>query len=407
MAEGLIQQSQDNDQLEDLGGEYFRDLLSRSIFQSSHSNSSKFVMHDLINDLAQLVSGKVSFRLEDEMGFNNQSKLFERTRYSSYICHECNCKGGFEVFNNAEHVRTFLPLLPINDRVSTYYIINTVVFNLLMKFKKLRVLSLRKHYIVELPNSLGRLRLLRYLNLSDTMIRCLPKSINSMSNLQTLILRNCCRLLKLPSNFGNLINLRHLDIFGATLIAGMPLGMGNLRCLRTLSNFIVGKSFGSSLKDLKHLQFLRGELRVSRLDNVIDFQGTREVILSDKKDLKMLLLEWSCKFDDLRDEHAEENLLDRLQPHENLKELTIRCYAGKIFPSWLGDSSLIFNMVVIRLEGCEKCTSLPSLGQLGSLKNLTIKGMKGIKSIGSEFYGEGCSYPFKSLETLYFEDLQE
>ncbi|XP_031257647.1 putative disease resistance RPP13-like protein 1 [Pistacia vera] len=51
MAEGLIQQSK-NKHLEDLGREYFRDLLSRSIFQRSSINGSKYIMHDLVNDLA-------------------------------------------------------------------------------------------------------------------------------------------------------------------------------------------------------------------------------------------------------------------------------------------------------------------------------------------------------------------
>lgn len=54
MAEGLIPQSKNNKQMEDIGDKYFYDLLSRSNFQlSSNSNSSKYVMHNLINDLAK------------------------------------------------------------------------------------------------------------------------------------------------------------------------------------------------------------------------------------------------------------------------------------------------------------------------------------------------------------------
>ncbi|KAL5803583.1 hypothetical protein ACOSQ4_031888 [Xanthoceras sorbifolium] len=64
-------------------------------------------------------------------------------------------------------------------------------------------------------------------------------------------------------------------------------------------------------------------------------------------------------------------------------------------------------MIVLELVDCKKCTSLPSIGLLGSLKSLNIKGKNGIKSIGSEFYGEHCSNPFRSLETLCFKNLQE
>lgn len=62
--------------MEDLGCEYFCDLLSRSIFQPSSNNSFKFIMHDLVNDLAQWISGETSFRLENEMVTDNKSRRF-------------------------------------------------------------------------------------------------------------------------------------------------------------------------------------------------------------------------------------------------------------------------------------------------------------------------------------------
>ncbi|KAI9185592.1 hypothetical protein LWI28_008625 [Acer negundo] len=407
IAEGLIQQSSDHEQLEDLGGKYFYDLLSRSLFQKSNSNKSKFVMHDLVNDLAEIVSRKLSFKLEGELEFNNQLKIYEKTRYASHMCQHYNGKRKFEVFNDAMHLRTHLSLSQINNQYENdCYISNSVVSDLLLRFKKLRVLSLQKYYIVELPNSIGGLRLLRYLNLSGSKIRSLPESINSMCNLQTLILRNCRKLLKWPYSMGNLINLRHLDILGACLVEEMPVGIRKWEHLRTLSNFIVGKDSKSSLKDLKHLKFLCGELHISRLENVIDFEVTREFILSDKKDLKVLLLEWGSRFDKSKDEEVEKKVLDMLRPHQNLEDLTIKCYGGSKFPSWVGDRSFS-KMTILKLEDCRNCTSLPSLGLLDSLKSLSIKGMKGIKSIGSEFYGEHCFKPFQSLETLCFEDLEE
>lgn len=53
IAKGLVQRSEDNEKMEDLGCEYFHALLSRSMFQPSSNNHTKFIMHDLINDLAQ------------------------------------------------------------------------------------------------------------------------------------------------------------------------------------------------------------------------------------------------------------------------------------------------------------------------------------------------------------------
>ncbi|KAL5802106.1 hypothetical protein ACOSQ4_030411 [Xanthoceras sorbifolium] len=407
MAEGLIQSSNDNKQPEDLGGEYFRDLLSRSFFQRSISSNTKFIMHDLVNDLAQSVSGDIYFRLESSLKVNEQSKRFKRSRHSSYTCGMYAAKDKFDALNEAELMRTFLPIF--SECMHGWdpehiYITSYVVLDLLPRLEKLRVLSLRKYYITELPNSLGDLRHLRYLNLSGTMITSLPKSTSLLFNLQTLILRDCRRLKKLPSDMMNLINLRHLDITGVYLNE-MPRGIKDLKNLRTLSNFVVGKKSGSDLQDLKYLKFLSGELHISRLENATNLQDGRESILGDKNGLKVLHLEWGSQFDESRNEEAEENVLGTLRPHKNLIELCVKFYGGRRFPSWVGDPSFS-NMMVLRLENCQNCTFLPSLGLLSSLKDLTIKGILNLKSISSEIYGGGCC-SFQSLEILCFEDLQE
>ena len=159
-------------------------------------------------------------------------------------------------------LRTFLHILDCY--------ISEVIFDLLPKFKKLRVLSLRKYHITKLPDSIGELRYLRYLNLADTEIASLPDSILDLFNLQVLILRNCSRLSMLPPEVDTLINLRHLDIGGIKSLTEMPSGMQELKYLETLSNFIVGKDSGSHLKELKNLKLLCGELCISQLENVTD-----------------------------------------------------------------------------------------------------------------------------------------
>ncbi|XP_059596932.1 putative disease resistance RPP13-like protein 1 [Vitis vinifera] len=65
MAEGLLEQSKSKKRMEQVGNLYFQELLSKSFFQNSMRNKSCFVMHDLVNDLAQLVSLEFSVSLED------------------------------------------------------------------------------------------------------------------------------------------------------------------------------------------------------------------------------------------------------------------------------------------------------------------------------------------------------
>lgn len=251
MADGLIQQSEDNKQMEDLGHKYFRDLLSRSIFQKSCNNSSKFLMHDLVNDLAQWVSGETNFRLEDELKANKQPERFRRARHSSYVCGYSDDFHKYEIFPEVECLRTFLRMLK-GDHTCARFISNMFLSDLLPKFKKLRVLSLKSYHIIELPNSIGRLMHLRYLDMSNTAIRSLPESTCSLINLQTLLLRRCFYLMKWPSKVMNLINLRHLDITDVHLIKEMLLGMEEWKCLQTLSNFIVSEGSGSDLEALKN-----------------------------------------------------------------------------------------------------------------------------------------------------------
>ncbi|XP_031259744.1 putative disease resistance RPP13-like protein 1 [Pistacia vera] len=190
MAEGIIQQSE-NKHLEDLGREYFRDLLSRSIFQRSSINISKYIMHGLVNDLAQWISGETSFRLEDECSLMS-IKRFDRIRHSSYTFRRYEVKKNFEVFHKVESLRMLLRIvLPLGYGEMTY-VTMTVFLDLLPKLKKLRALSLTYYHVMKLPNSIGDLRHLRYINLSETQkLQALPSRMHTLKSLQKLSLLQC------------------------------------------------------------------------------------------------------------------------------------------------------------------------------------------------------------------------
>lgn len=71
---------------------------------------------------------------------------------------------------------------------------------------------------------------LQILNLSKTRIKSLPQSFSKLENLQVLILRNCERLLFLPSTIGALKHLLVLDVYG-TEISQLPDQICELLCL--------------------------------------------------------------------------------------------------------------------------------------------------------------------------------
>ncbi|KAM3685488.1 hypothetical protein ACJW31_11G121600 [Castanea mollissima] len=401
MAEGLLQETEGNKQMEDLGSEYFLDLLGRSFFQQSSNHASRCVMHDLVNDLAQWAAGDICYRLDDKLNANNQSKIPTKVRYFSYI--PCFCDGikRFEDFHEGMSLRTFLPL----PERKVCYLTNHVSYHMLPQLKCLRVLSLSGYQIVELSSSIGDLKHLRYLNLSGTLITSLPESISSLYNLQTLILRRCFKLTRLPKKIGNLVNLRHLDTTDAYLIKEMPVGLKNLKSLQTLPEFVVGKDTGSKVGDLMNLKFLRKILCISGLENVLNAEDARKAGLNGKN-LDVLVMKWGSVLIDLLDARVAIDVLDMLQPPITVKELSIKGYVGARFPTWLGDP-LFSKLVLLKMSSCEKCTSLPAIGQLPSLKDLVIIGMAGVRSVGSEFYGDGFFNPFRSLVRLRFEDMQE
>ncbi|XP_070663554.1 putative disease resistance RPP13-like protein 1 [Malus domestica] len=403
MAEGLIQQKpDDNKQMEDLGRDYFRELLARSLLQGSSKNNSRYVMHDLVNDLAQWAAGEICFRLEDKQGDNLQSTCFQRARYSSFIAGDFDGVMRFEAFPKLERLRTFLPLSLSDSRWWWKYLSRKVIFELLPQMKYLRVLSFNGYKITELPKSIGDLRLLQYLDLSYTDITCLPKSTSTLYNLQTLILEGCSKLKSLPTNMSNLINLRHLNNSGASSLVGMPSQLGRLTNLQSLPLFVVSKgSDQPGVREIGPLLHLRGTLCLSRLENVTDVEDARRANLICKERLDSLVLKWSHSSDTRKTETV---VLDMLQPHTKLKEFTLKSYAGKEFSSWVG-GSFFSNMVLVRLEECNNCLSLPPLGQLPRLKELYIREMNAVESVGAEFYGE-CVLPFPLLEILEFVDMR-
>ncbi|KAL2322315.1 hypothetical protein Fmac_026694 [Flemingia macrophylla] len=401
MAEGFLQHIHEDKamELESAGDDCFNELLSRSLIQKDSAIAEeKFQMHDLIYDLAKLVSGRSSCNLEG-------SRIPKAVRHLSFIREMFDVSKKFEGLYELRCLRAFLPQLGYPSEEC--YLTKTVSHGWLPKLRCLRILSLSKYKnITELPNSIGNLLLLRYMDLSYTSIESLPNETFMLYNLQTLILSNCEFLIELPQQIGNLVNLRHLDISGTNL-AEMPAQICRLQDLHTLTAFIVGRQDGLSISDLRNFPYLQGKLVIFNLQNVVNPMDASRANLKNKKQIEDLMLEWGS---DPQDPHVEKNLLDNLQPSTNLKKLNIKYYGGTTFSNWIGDSSFS-NITVLGISDCNNCLSLPPFGQLPSLKELSIKRMKMIKIVGSEFYcsngGSWLFQPFPSLENLEFENMSE
>ncbi|KAB2623613.1 disease resistance RPP13-like protein 1 [Pyrus ussuriensis x Pyrus communis] len=396
VAEGLIPQSESENTTEEIGERYFDELLSRSLFQRPRLDQPSFTMHDLINDLAMFVSGEFCFRFDQK----NSHEVPKRVRHLSYMRGNFDTSLKFEPLKGVECLRTFFPvsLAPYDSR-DRAYVSNKVLDDLLPAQKCLRAFSLSRYQnINHLPSSIGNHIHLRYVDLSYTAIKRLPDTVCTLYNLQTLLLLGCSSLVELPADMRKLIHLRHLEISG-TNIKEMPVHMGRLKSLRTLTVFMLGKSVGSSIAELRELLHLRGKISILNLQNVV---GVIDDLLKDKKDLNEVELAWGHEVSN--DFVKERRVLERLQPSVNLAKLTIKFYGGTSFPNWVGDSSFS-NLQVMRLRACSNCSSLPPVGQLPALKELYIQRMELVTSVGVELYGG--NQPFRSLEKLEFRDMPE
>ncbi|KAG8646218.1 hypothetical protein MANES_10G128106v8 [Manihot esculenta] len=105
MAEGFLYDQKKMKDSEGLGHKYFDDLLSRSFFQQSNDNKSKYIMHDLIVDLACFVSREICLHM---VGKLENAKSFAKIRHSSFIPHFMNTFQRFQSFCEMKNLRTFL-----------------------------------------------------------------------------------------------------------------------------------------------------------------------------------------------------------------------------------------------------------------------------------------------------------
>ncbi|XVF83312.1 hypothetical protein PTKIN_Ptkin16aG0476700 [Pterospermum kingtungense] len=426
MAEGFLQFSKENGNAEEQGNECLKELMSRSFFQQSGRVTSRFVMHDLISDLAKCVAGELFLTLEG----GSSCEITEKTRHLSNIQEEYDVSKKFETLSKAKSLRTFLTVESSEWCLS--YLTDMVMDDLVARLRCLRVLVLVNYQnINELPEEVGDLKHLRYVNLAKTQVKCLPNSFSTLYYLQTLILYRCYELVELPKDMRRLINMHYLDVRG-TKLAMIPKGMGELKNLRMLTDVVIGeqkqngsrknklgklkhlcgrpstsgKQNGLSINELGHLKHLCGRAVISGLQNVVCARDAKDANLKDKMNLKELEFKWNSEVVEQEVEHDKE-VLEQLEPHTNLERLGIGFYRGTGFPEWVGRSSFS-NVVSMELRGCQYCSLLPPLGQLSSLKSLVIKGLRGVVRVGDEFYGHydaSSSKPFGCLEILRFEDM--
>ncbi|XP_022154274.1 putative disease resistance protein RGA3 [Momordica charantia] len=201
MAHGLLHSPKENSlSLENTGEKYFMELWSRCFVQEmeEHGLGCWFKLHPLIRKLAHVLTreqteGLVGTKPDTEIR-SIAFRVRDKVKPSVFLANKC-----------------------------------------ISMFKCLRLLYLGNADLQEIPNAIGTLKYLRYLDLQgNERIKQLPNSICKLQSLQTLILDSCSSLVELPNDIANLISLRYLWVTSNKLRLHKN-GVGTMTSLRFLA----------------------------------------------------------------------------------------------------------------------------------------------------------------------------
>ncbi|KAM0005466.1 putative virus X resistance protein-like, coiled-coil [Helianthus debilis subsp. tardiflorus] len=389
VANGFIPPREETDNLYVIGEEIFNCLIWKSLFQVEKGSKyfdgmDRCKMHDLVHDMARHVMKHDCLVIEPAC---NEVKIPDEVLHLSSSCPDEKLILSSEDLRNLTSLRSIFMFGEGDEDCITQ----------LFNHMYVRVLHLALTKLRTLPESICKLKHVRYLNLSNSDIEAIPDLILYLQNLQVLILRDCSRLRKLPESICKLrylkyltlvgsgievlpdglkdmISLQRLDINDCDSLRHLPPGIGKLTSLRMLPRFPVGKERGAKISELGDLNLLEGELCIEGLKNVGGLSEAKSANLICKTNLSSLVLNWSDKctytWKEITPEMFPEEVLEGLEPNPSLEFLSINNYMGKtISPSWMDN---LRNLVEILFYQCKNTERLPPLGRLPSLRTTTI-----------------------------------
>ncbi|XP_020084759.1 disease resistance protein RGA2-like [Ananas comosus] len=354
-----------------VGTRYLHALTTRSFFQPYLPKQwNKYVIHDLMHDLAQLVLTNEAVMMQND---KCQRRIPPTVRHMS-IWTLPNLETSWLMELSSYSKLWSLLLIQNNSFKFSQNLqpnFSSAIRCWFDQLRNIRLLIINYCKIKELPENISNLKHLRYLDISYNGIQMLPESLGRLYNLQVLAAYGN-DFEGFPKEFTKLANLLKLYIEEHKLC--MVDEIGKLTILKSLPAFKVLKEHGHRIGELKDLKQLYGKLRITCLENVESREDACQAKLHNKEHLDELVLEWSAirKRSFMYDNFSQIEVLEGLQPHLNLKKLEIRCYGGEKSPTWLQPQILPY-LSVLRIINCPNLAELSFLYPL--LKELYLQNL--------------------------------
>uniref|UniRef100_A0A0E0R622 Uncharacterized protein n=1 Tax=Oryza rufipogon TaxID=4529 RepID=A0A0E0R622_ORYRU len=365
VAEGFAVRKKQNTP-EEVADRYLRELIQRNMLKAVEYDElgrvSSCKMHDLVRDLALSIAKEENFGSADDYGTMMEMDRDVR-RLSS-----CGWKDNSAPKLKLPRLRTLVLLTTIS---SSPYMLDSI----LSESNYLTVLELQDSEITEVPKSVGNLFNLRYIGLRRTKIKSLPDTIENLSNLHTLDIKST-KIEKLPRGISKIKKLRHLladryadekqTEFRYFIGVQAPKDLSNLKELQTLETVQASKDLAEQLKKLM-------KLRSVWIDNIsYDDCAKLFATLSDMPLLTSLLLS-------AKDENEALCFKDLKPKSTQLHRLIIRGQWAKgtlDYPIFHDHGA---QLKYLALKGCQ--LGKDPLGMLAShLKNLTYLKLNNMRS---------------------------
>ncbi|XP_078153783.1 disease resistance protein RGA2-like [Carex rostrata] len=339
----IRQQSSQEERPEDIGEDYFNILLRKSFFEyvekESWKGARRYVMHDLVHELAQNVSYGECCRIEH----NDKSITIPTTVQHVYV-HELEME-------KVSHLENLRSLVVTTDFMITFQY-SFILPNNVIK-KSLRLLKICRWGRSEMPKEISCLIHLRYLSSMGLH--------NNFDLLASVYKLYHLQVLEIPVNYivgnkgdnpnetkgiiqmTNLLRLRYMRL--SNEIMQIINGVHKLTSLQEL-NFFVGQESGQHINELGTLKNLR-HLSIENIENIGHHTEAQSANLFGKNNLMSLSLKWTSESNHIH----PEKIIDYLKPPSSLMELTITNYNGQISPNWMEDLQPL-NLSSLKLLNC-------------------------------------------------------